>query len=137
MYNVIASEVAYLADNDLGFEHEADVVVALRAYTNQLPLCYASSGSVHAMHLMRHIAGHVQYYFMKKQTAQNFTPPKMEKECFGEWVIHLGLLVSNCEDSLARGAVGELHEYFMSISQLISSAMAQHGCAGRQGYEVV
>lgn len=134
MLSVIASEVAYLRDSDLGFVEEADVVVALRTITNQLFQCYVSSGEVHTMHMMRHLGGYIQYYFDEHRFAQNVRPMP-EKQTFGEWLIHLNRLVTTCEESVIRGAVGDLRGHFMTILSLVCGAMQQHGAAMRQGYE--
>lgn len=134
MYSVIASEVAYLRDKELGFVHDADVIVALRSTLNQTMTCYVTSGPVHAMHLLRHLAAHVQYYFDENRFAQQ-TRPHAEQACFGAWLIILDKLVRNCEESVVRGAVGEVRSHFMTILSVVLGAMEQHGGEKRQGYE--
>lgn len=135
MYSVIASEVEYLRDNELGFVYDADVIVALRSTLNQTIHCYVTSGEVHAMHLLRHLAAHVQYYFDENRFAQN-QRPHPEQSCFGAWLLILDKLVRNCEESVIRGAVGDVRSHFMTILSVVLGAMQQHGAAQRQGYEV-
>jgi hypothetical protein len=134
VYSIIQSEVAYLQDYELGFDTEPDVIVAIRSILTQTYQCYISSGPVHAMHLLRHLGGFVQYYFNVHNFAQQ-TRPYAEQPSFGCWLIILDKIIGQCEDSVARGAVGDVRSHFMTILSVVLGAMEQHGGEMRQGYE--
>lgn len=134
MFSVIQSEVAYLQDNGLGFKTEADVVVALRSTLTQAYHCFVTSGSVHTMHLLRHLGAHVQYYFNEHRFAQNVRPYP-EQPAFGSWLVTLDRAVRQCEDSVARNALGDVRGHFMTILSIVLGAMEQCGGEKRQGYE--
>jgi hypothetical protein len=132
---VIKSEVAYLADNNLGFSDPADTAVALRVAIRNAMNCYVTSGPNHAAQWVRHIGGLTQYYF----NAINFgTNPRVhpEQPGFGEWLCKMEACCIRATDSVARSARGDLASHLMDLLSLCYGCMEQHGGEQRQGYEV-
>jgi len=130
----VKSELKYIELNDLGSKDIADTVCHLVALSNQCFHCYSSSGRLHAMHLVRHLAGMCSYYFYRNRFAVS-VKPQNRRGSFGQWLFAIDGQVQGARRAITEGSEGDTKSYLMNILGACAGCADEFNMEPRLGYE--
>lgn len=134
MYEALKSELRYIEEMGLGHKNIADTVCALVATINQCFLCYSTSGRLHAMHMVRHLAGLTQTYFDKNRFAV-IVKPQGRRRAFGQWLFAIDGQIDKARNAISEGSEGDAKAYLMNVLGACAGCADEFGMEPRQGYE--
>lgn len=138
----IKSEVNYLTDNELGIENLSGLCITLKALSAQLHTCYATVGKTkndHVGHLLRHMAGHVEYFISKDKTLNYGTvaPKELDNMTLEQVILKLNKLTGELADYANSAAWGAVRSHLMEIRTTLCDTLSttKFNIQARQGYD--
>src|SRR5688572_26527397 len=131
LQKVILSEVQYLESRYTSYDFY-DIALALECLKVQLVNCYVTTHPQHAMHLVRAMAGRIDFYFnhnyggIARSSHRPYTIPE-----FIFWVIGC---TNKMTEYLRPGSPGDAKEMMCNLGAILAAMIQPHGALPREAY---